>query len=362
MLFSNALIVTDTMPESHPPSSFKNAMDIREGLVENLKGVSIDGSTQYKTVITDDFFINEENQKRWVEALVSFTNDDEETLTCIPGVNVSDGHDPANMVFTAELHDRILKEVDRKILENETSKKKIFSAEEWKAKEEHLIQLEKNVAIAENKVQEAISKVYKNKNIILELEKVLTETSKIMESAKLKFTKAKCDNYKTKIELKKANFNLRESENTVRICTKAHKKACSAVSHVKYIFIKQKRIENKEKLKLEKQKKQVKLKFVNYDSLFSKLTPKMRKLICQLETEQKIKKSIIFIFLKEEIDESNLSFFSIEDLEYIGIKKNIGQNIINIFNNLDKEPKLMCPITLEVSNYIRSNEQSCYNI
>ena len=63
-----------------------------------------------------------------------------------------------------------------------------------------------------------------------------------------------------------------------------------------------------------------------------KLSYKMNNLLTSLN----IDKNIGHIFLKEEIDEKNLSFLTISDLEDIGISKNIAQKILNKFHSYEE--------------------------
>ena len=66
-------------PPPPPPSSPKKTEDIREGLVERLKGEPLD-SGRYRTVIVEGLFTAEEDQKQWVGASVVFANGDEGVL------------------------------------------------------------------------------------------------------------------------------------------------------------------------------------------------------------------------------------------------------------------------------------------
>jgi len=84
------------------------------------------------------------------------------------------------------------------------------------------------------------------------------------------------------------------------------------------------------------------------DSSFE-LSYKMNNLLTSLN----IDKNISHIFLKEEIDENNLPFLTISDLEDIGISKNIAQKILNRFhsNEETKTEDFSQEKVMEISSY-----------
>merc|ERR1711871_1042001 len=84
------------------------------------------------------------------------------------------------------------------------------------------------------------------------------------------------------------------------------------------------------------------------DSSF-KLSYKMNNLLTNLN----IDKNIVHIFLKEEIDEKNLPFLTISDLEDIGISKSIAQKIFNRFHSYEetKTEDLYQEKVIELSSY-----------
>ena len=62
-----------------PPPPPKKTEDVREGVVERLKGDALD-SGRYRTVIVEGLFTAEEDQKQHVGATVVFANGDEGVL------------------------------------------------------------------------------------------------------------------------------------------------------------------------------------------------------------------------------------------------------------------------------------------
>ena len=66
-------------PPPPPPSSPKKTEDVREGVVERLKGDALDNG-RYRTVIVEGLFTAEEDQKQFVGSTVKFGNGDEGVL------------------------------------------------------------------------------------------------------------------------------------------------------------------------------------------------------------------------------------------------------------------------------------------
>ena len=66
-------------PPPPPVSSPKKTEDVREGVVERLKGDPLD-SGRYRTVIVEGLFSAEEDQKQFVGSMVKFANGDEGVL------------------------------------------------------------------------------------------------------------------------------------------------------------------------------------------------------------------------------------------------------------------------------------------
>ena len=62
-----------------PPLSPKKTEDVREGVVERLKGDPLD-SGRYRTVIVEGLFTAEEDQKQFVGRVVTFATGDEGVL------------------------------------------------------------------------------------------------------------------------------------------------------------------------------------------------------------------------------------------------------------------------------------------
>ena len=95
-----------------------------------------------------------------------------------------------------------------------------------------------------------------------------------------------------------------------------------------------------------------------------KLSDKLNNILCSLDIDEKI----INIFIKEEIDDTDMSSLTISDLEDIGISKDIGKNLLDAFNDYEKTKsdsfrnnnkiidqftnivpdEFICPITLEL--------------
>ena len=66
-------------PPPPPVSSPKKTEDVREGVVERLKGDPLD-SGRYRTVIVEGLFTAEEDQKQFVGSMVTFATGDEGVL------------------------------------------------------------------------------------------------------------------------------------------------------------------------------------------------------------------------------------------------------------------------------------------
>ena len=66
-------------PPPPPVSSPKKTEDVREGVVERLKGDALD-SGRYRTVIVEGLFTAEEDQKQFVGRVVTFATGDEGVL------------------------------------------------------------------------------------------------------------------------------------------------------------------------------------------------------------------------------------------------------------------------------------------
>jgi len=95
-----------------------------------------------------------------------------------------------------------------------------------------------------------------------------------------------------------------------------------------------------------------------------KLSDKLNNILCSLDIDEKI----INIFIKEEIDDTDISSLTISDLEDIGISKDIGQKLLDAFNDSKKTKcdsvrnnnkiidlftnivpeEFICPITLDL--------------